>query len=243
MSAEFRDETTGRELAGLVIVMVGFGLLLNALGILPFASVIARFWLPATFVAIGVILLSKSHANEKNFGAFFLIGFGALLFIGKLNSIHMSMWQLLGPALVIWIGVSVLMKGSAFRPKRSSANPAAASNPNYITATAVLGSFEQRPSSQQFAGGELTAFMGGGKLDLRDAEIAGDEAAIDVFTVMGGMEIIVPEKWIVENRITAILGGVEDTTRPARDTTKRLILRGTALLGGVEVRNKPDVRN
>jgi len=232
MSAEFHDETTGRELAGLVIIAIGFGLLLNVLGILPFAWIFARFWLPAVFVVIGIMLFTKS--GKGGLGGFFFVGFGFLLFLGKLNSMTFNVWHLLGPAIVIWIGVSVLLRGSAFRPLRGTEAP---NNPHSVSATAFLGSFEQRPNSQQFSGGEVTAFMGGGKLDLRDAEIEADEAVLDVFTLMGGIEIVVPDKWIVQNRVTAILGAVEDTTRPAREATKRLTLRGSTLLGSVEVRN------
>ena len=63
------------------------------------------------------------------------------------------------------------------------------------TVTAFLGGFEREIASQAFQRAELTAFMGGGKLDLRDAVLAPAGAVIDVFSVMGGFEIIVPDTW------------------------------------------------
>ena len=33
------------------------------------------------------------------------------------------------------------------------------------------------------------------------------------------------------------MGGFEDKTRPPKDTTKRLIIKGTAIMGGVEIKN------
>ena len=58
--------------------------------------------------------------------------------------------------------------------------------------------------------------MGGCEIDLRQAAING-EAVIDVFAMWGGIEIRVPENWTVIGRVTPIMGGFEDTTRPPRD--------------------------
>src|SRR5579871_5050997 len=92
--------------------------------------------------------------------------------------------------------------------------------------TAVLGGVERQNNSQHFHGGEATAFMGGVKLDLRDAIIDGNEATIDVTTVMGGVELHIPRNWTVINHVTPILGGVEDRTHSS-EATKKLIVEGT----------------
>jgi hypothetical protein len=54
---------------------------------------------------------------------------------------------------------------------------------------------------------------------------------------MGGIEIKVPPDWSVECRATAFLGGVEDKTVPPAQATKRLVIEGFVMMGGVEVRN------
>ena len=47
-----------------------------------------------------------------------------------------------------------------------------------------------------------------------------------------------PEDWAVESRVTPLLGGVEDKTRPPQGATRaRLLLRGFAIMGGVEIKN------
>ena len=52
----------------------------------------------------------------------------------------------------------------------------------------------------------------------------------------GGIEIRVPEDWTVSSRIVPLMAGVEDKTRaPQGATDHRLVLRGFALMGGVEI--------
>jgi class 3 adenylate cyclase len=91
--------------------------------------------------------------------------------------------------------------------------------------------------------GETTAvaFMGAVNLDLRDAEIAGDEITIRAFAMMGGVDIIVPEG--VEVHISGIpfMGGCDDKTNPDIP-----ILAGApvvrikyfAMMGSVSVKSK-----
>jgi hypothetical protein len=54
----------------------------------------------------------------------------------------------------------------------------------------------------------------------------------------GGIEIRVPEAWSVSGRVVPILGGFEDKTRPAQGATAhRLVVRGFAIMGGIEIKN------
>ena len=78
--------------------------------------------------------------------------------------------------------------------------------------------------------------MGGVSIDLRDASMEADEATINVSAVMGGVDIRVPRSWTVVNRVSAILGGVDDHTRPV-DANKRLIVEGSVLMGGLDIKN------
>jgi hypothetical protein len=60
----------------------------------------------------------------------------------------------------------------------------------------------------------------------------------DVFAMWGGIEIRVPENWTVVGRVTPILGGFDDKTRPPQqESTQRLVIRGFVIMGGVEVKN------
>ena len=78
--------------------------------------------------------------------------------------------------------------------------------------------------------------MGGFELDLRDASIKG-EAVIDIFTMMGGMSMRIPEDWLVIFDVNPFMGGYDDKTRPPKQSTKRLIIKGTTIMGGIEIKN------
>jgi len=107
-----------------------------------------------------------------------------------------------------------------------------------VSAIAVMGGFERRITSHEFRGGEITAFMGGGKLDLRDAIPAGGQAVVNVFAMMGGFEILVPETWRVISEVTPFMGGIEDKSRTSsQPTAPCLILRGFMMMGGVTIKN------
>jgi hypothetical protein len=106
-----------------------------------------------------------------------------------------------------------------------------------ISAVAVLAGIQRRVTSSAFRGGELTAVLGGGQIDMREAIPEAGQAVLDVFVVMGGLEIRVPDSWVIEVRATPVLGAIRDTRPPASSTGPRLIVRGMVFLGGVEFKS------
>ena len=100
----------------------------------------------------------------------------------------------------------------------------------------LLSGFKRRLTTPNFRGGEITALMGGCDLDLRQSSISG-EAVVNVFSMFGGVTIKVPVDWTVVLQGTPIMGGFEEKTVPPATPDKRLIVRGYAIMGGLEVRN------
>jgi hypothetical protein len=93
-------------------------------------------------------------------------------------------------------------------------------------------------NAAEFRGADLTAIMGGCEIDLRQASVApGQEAVVDVFAFWGGIEMRVPEDWTVVSRVTPLMGGIEDQTRPSPTASKRLQVRGFAIMGGISIKN------
>jgi predicted membrane protein len=80
--------------------------------------------------------------------------------------------------------------------------------------------------------------MGGVKLDLTGVEMQGDTAIIDIFTVMGGVEIYAPREWEVVSKVATFMGASVDKRRPATvPASKKLIVQGFVFMGGVEIKD------
>jgi hypothetical protein len=64
------------------------------------------------------------------------------------------------------------------------------------------------------------------------------EAVVEVFTLMGGSTIRVPDGWTVVIRAVPIMGGVKDRRSGARDLpgSPRIVVRGFIVMGGLDIR-------
>jgi predicted membrane protein len=82
--------------------------------------------------------------------------------------------------------------------------------------------------------------FGGVEVDLRRAGMRGDSAVIDVSAMFGGVEFKIPQNWAVVPSVAAIFGGFSNkSVQPSADApgVKRLYIKGSAVFGGVEVKN------
>ena len=84
------------------------------------------------------------------------------------------------------------------------------------------------------------AVMGGIELDLREAQFSEPEVTIHAYTLMGGIEITVPEDVDVDVSGIAFMGGFDhNASGPGVPGAPRVRVIGFALMGGVDVRRKP----
>jgi len=107
-----------------------------------------------------------------------------------------------------------------------------------VSGLALMGGLSRKSTTDDFRGGEFAAVMGGVEVDLRGASIQGDEARIEAFAFWGGIEIWVPPDWQVISKGIAFLGAFEDNSRSEPNASKRLVVNGLALMGGVEIKNR-----
>jgi hypothetical protein len=214
---------TPRLVIGLAVMLAGFLLALDSLGLAD-AGYVFRFW-PLALVAVGITKLLGGAAERS--GAFLLIVLGAAFL--ALNLGWLSFPRV--AALVLFlVGARIAWKALAPR----SAVPVSGSSTSDVVA--ILGG-SKRSVSGDFSGGQAFAFMGGSEVDLRRASMAKDEAVLDVFAFWGGIEVRVPEDWEVVSRGLPILGGFVDNTRHPPAAQKRLVVTGMAIMGGIELKN------
>ena len=130
-------------------------------------------------------------------------------------------------------------------PSDAKANPGpdqsaqAILSEDFIDSTSIFGGVKKNIISKNFKGGDITNIMGGSEIDLTQADINGT-VRIDLTQVFGGTKLIVPSNWQVKAQMAAIFGGVEDKRsiqNTALDPNKILILDGTSIFGGIEIRS------
>jgi hypothetical protein len=88
---------------------------------------------------------------------------------------------------------------------------------------------------------KVFAVMGGAELDMRRARFAPGVTEIEVLSILGGVQILVPPGVRVEMLAVAAMGGVEANVAdvpPSEEGAPVLRISGLAVLGGVEAKAK-----
>ena len=218
----------GPVIGAVVFIVVGTVLLIERLGFLPHGFAL-HFW-PCLFIVIGLVKIFYAGGRPAGVA---LIALGVLLQLKEIGFIRLNLWDL-WPALIIITGVAMLWQALAREQPVISSD----SQPSLFY---VFGGGDREVNSKNFRSAKLMAVFGGYKLDLRYAEMEGDEAVVEASAVFGGGEIRVPEKWIVSVQGAGIFGAYEDKTRHFQpDPTqpkKRIVIKGVAMFGGIEVKN------
>jgi predicted membrane protein len=214
---------------GFLLLLFGLAILLENLDVLR-AHDILKYW-PLILMVFGLIKMSEGGPVGARVFGLVLVIVGGLFLLDNLDIMYFRLWDL-WPLIIVAIGISMIWR--VYGRGAEVAGPAE----SFVKSTVIVGGAKRLTSSKEFRGGELTAVMGGVHLDLRGAQIEGQEALIDLFAFWGGIEVLVPREWAVDVRVTPFLGGIEDKTQhPSDATAKRLILRGTVVMGGAELKN------
>lgn len=110
-----------------------------------------------------------------------------------------------------------------------------------IEGVAFMSGIKKKIISKNFKGGDITVIFGGGEIDFTQADIT-EKATLEVTQIFGGTKLLVPANWEIKSETVSIFGSIEDK-RMARPTTlanepsKILILRGTTVFGGIEIKS------
>lgn len=219
--------------AGLILVVIGTVVLLDHMGIIS----ADRFWKlwPLFLIFYGAVRFMEGC--NRVFGALVMF-IGTLFLLSNYGYFHLSAGDF-WPIALIAIGIALIW--SRFEvPKLLAGSPG---GPNTINEFAMFGGVERRITTSNFVGGSASATFGGVELDFRSADIEGEEAVVYLEALFGGIEVTVPERWMVVWEGQSIFGGYSDETRPplpdvpGAPPKKRLILRGRAVFGGITLKN------
>ncbi|MBO9564314.1 MAG: hypothetical protein J7621_16135 [Niastella sp.] len=110
--------------------------------------------------------------------------------------------------------------------------------PDGIDAVSIFGNVKKVIYSKNFQGGEIVSIFGGAEINLTQADFK-SPIILELVQIFSGAKLIVPPHWIIRSEAVAIFGGIEDKRPPQShvNTDKVLILQGTALFAGIEIRS------
>lgn len=228
---------TARLIAGLVLVLLGIGALVDRFTTFNVGNFVSQWW-PMLLMLVGVTQLLTRSAPL--IGALLVIAAGVVLEVWAFGWLPIGFWELFWPVVLIVVGASLLLPRAFTR--RAKADDA--DTVRYFTA---FGGREDRLESTAFRGGSITALFGGVELDLRGATLAADGAAMDVTAAFGGVTVFVPQDWVVQISGIPLFGGWGNKTATKGDGAPsspdagldRRVLKIHAFVafGGFEVKN------
>ncbi len=108
-----------------------------------------------------------------------------------------------------------------------------------INENVVFSGVNRKLMTKNFQGGKATVIFGGLDLDLTQVDFNG-VVSLDLEIGFGGVKLLVPPHWDVRTEVSNIAAGLEDKRmfrEGGVDTNKVLILKGTLLFSGLEIKS------
>jgi predicted membrane protein len=235
-----------------------FGVLIATVGLLfllkQFKPRLFDFQIWPLFLIAGGLI----NGSKKGFSRpvpIALIGIGMAYLIPEFP-IYKDVYsnQLLWPILLILAGVFIAFRArkkdnflmaerDSFAQRFDMNKPESfnAKEENFVHIEAYFGGRKEIITSKQFNGCTATAICGGAEINLMQADNLVQPMIIDLRVLLGGIEIIVPSHWEIINEVDVLLGGIEDKrnlrTPSEMGDSKKLLLRGSVTLGGLELKS------
>lgn len=238
---------------GLVLMLIGLVFLGFNFGFVPEKFKPVIFSWQMLLILLGVVNFFKKHLVSGTI----LILIGVFFIVPKIIDLNPSLWgydgsftKLYWPLLLILAG-GIIIFSRTLAPKwwKSEWNDhkhiikGENNNSNIpesgFSKNSIFGSGHHIVLDPEFKGGEMNAVFGGITLDLRKTKLPEGTTYVEINAVFGGITIYVPADWYIETHLDAVFGGFEDkrlTHEPA-DTTRKLIIKGSCVFGGGEIRN------
>ncbi|WP_181685585.1 LiaF transmembrane domain-containing protein [Halorhabdus salina] len=221
-----RRPLTSQVVFGAILVVVGIALLAETTDAYD-ASILLQY-VPSLFVLLGLYALLVSDFRNV-FGPVVVIIVAAAWQLIALEYVTAEEITQFWPLVVVAFGLSLILRQVRSRPQ--------AVQDTFLSSIGVFGGGQQRSTTPDFEGADLTALFGGVDLDLREAGIEDRPATVNATAIFGGCEISVPPEWNVQLDVLPIFGGAEDERkRRERDHDEvDLVVTGFAAFGGVSV--------
>ena len=218
----------GKLIFGLTLAIAGVLLTADNLGYMDAYPYLA-YW-PLALIAIGAIKLFDPGARDLAILLLVIGGWTLLLNLGLIDFTFFDLW----PLILIAIGIGFVRRALRREEEEPPLNRLRELAGRQDLA--LLTTRRVRPGAV-FGGGRFAAILGNYQLDLTHSTLEHDPTIIEARAFLGGVEIYVPEGWEVIGEVFPVMGGFEMKTGPATEPRRRLVVRGFAMMAGIEVKH------
>jgi predicted membrane protein len=220
--------------AGVIVLCIGLFIFLRKAGMdLP-------DWIfswPMILVLVGFVMGAKSKFQGITW---FIVTFvGCIFLVGEIVPMDWNIRRFLFPSIIMVVGVYMIGRATSRKQRYDEVmSDSSLNRDDFLQSTTIFSGTNKIILSKNFQGGNVTTIFGGTELNFMQADIQG-EAVLDITTLFGGVEIIVPSSWDVKLDVNTIFGGIEDKRNipPVMPTNKVLVLRGSCTFGGVDLKS------
>ncbi|WP_412989298.1 LiaF transmembrane domain-containing protein [Pediococcus siamensis] len=237
----------GRWFWGLFFLACAGILIASKLGIFTYHI---GFW-TLIFTLILAAALIKSLVNFSIAGSVFSLAFLAILYAKPLGITRIVPWTLLGAALLLSIGLSLVLQPLKRRmhhyPSVTFENGSRRSRSDHFSQTASadyessvnvnvrMGSTIRYVQSDNFQYAFINLSMGEVKVYFDQATIVGKTATIELNGSMGDIDLFVPKNWNIQAQLNSFIVDVEEVGEPVVQGGPVVSLVGNFKMGDITI--------
>lgn len=224
-------------------MFIAAGLLL----ILYYTGVIEGISIFSAVFSVLLIPIIISSAIKRNFaGIMFPLAIIVILFDDVLGLEKFTPWPALFTALFLSIGFTILFpkNGSWYNSKtKNSAHfggvggfDSTSEDESVININTRCNGVTRYIRSKNLKEVNINVSCAGAKIYFDNADIAGNEAVVNINSTAAGISLYVPCHWHIKNELKTGLGGYTESGKPESDvTTKTLVLAGSCGASGIKI--------
>lgn len=223
----------GNTLWGIVLVIIGIILTLNALEITNINIFFEGWWTLLIIIPSAIELI----ARENKFWSTVWLIIGIVLLLACRDILDFNLiWKLTIPVIFILIGINLIFK-DRINMRLEKKNKEFKQNGQALEEyCATFGEVKQDFNNQEFKGASLTAVFGSVDLNLKNATIK-EDTLIKTCAVFGGIDVFVPENVNVKVKSTPIFGATSNKTgKKYDDKLPTIYVNSFCMFGGVDIK-------
>lgn len=223
----------GNTLWGIVLVIIGVILTLNALDITNINIFFNGWWTLLIIIPSAIELIAREN---KFWSAVWLI-IGILLLLACRDILDFDLiWKLTIPVLLILVGINLIFKDKIDRKMEKKRKELKEKGQQMEEYCATFGEIKEDFNNQEFNGANVTAVFGSVDLDLRKAVINEDKF-VKTSAIFGGIEILAPENVNIKVKSVPIFGATSNKTgRKFDEKLPTIYVDSFCMFGGVDIK-------